>query len=99
MSGVLDEYGVAGRSVAEAGTLRSLGAKPLIVLTATVGNSQGWMGDQNKIAGLSTNSLHRVEPGATHDDFVSNPSHTVAVTRAIHDVVVSLRTGAPLTQP
>src|SRR3954463_9512765 len=59
MAGFLDEFGVANRSEAEAGTLRSLGAKPLIVLTATVGNSQGWMGDQNKIAGLSTNSLHR----------------------------------------
>jgi pimeloyl-ACP methyl ester carboxylesterase len=97
MSGFLDEFGVANRSMAEAGTLRTLGAKPLIVLTATVGNSKGWVGHQNKMAKLSTSSLHRVEPGATHDDLVSDPIHTVAVTRAIHDVVVSLRTGAPLS--
>ena len=57
------------------------------------------MADQNKTATLSTNSLHRVVPGATHAAFVEDPDHAAAVTRAIHDVVVSLRTGAPLTHP
>jgi pimeloyl-ACP methyl ester carboxylesterase len=99
MGGFLDEFGTANRSEAEAGALRTLDAKPLVVLTATVGNSPGWMGAQAAMAELSTNSLHRVEPGATHDDLVSDPVHTVAVTRAIHDVVVSLRTGAPLRHP
>jgi len=97
VAGVLDEYGVASRSAAEAGKLRSLDAKPLIVLTATRGNSEGWMADQNKMAELSTNSLHRLEPGATHAAFVDDPAHAAAVTRAIHDLVVSVRTGAPLT--
>jgi pimeloyl-ACP methyl ester carboxylesterase len=96
MGGFLDEFGTANRSEADAGTLRTLDAKPLIVLTATVDNSKGWMGVQDKMAELSTNSLHRVEPGATHDALVSDPVHTLAVTRAIHDVVASLRTGAPL---
>ena len=96
MSGVLDEYGVANRSVAEAGKLRSLDAKPLIVLTAERGNSNGWMADQNKMVTLSTNSLHHVVPGATHASFVENPDHAAAVTKAIHDVVVSVRTGEPL---
>jgi pimeloyl-ACP methyl ester carboxylesterase len=96
MGGFLDEFGVANRSEAEAGTLRTLDAKPLIVLTATLENSKGWMADQNKTVTLSTNSVHRVEPGATHAAFVDDPVHAAAVTRAIHDVVVSLRTGAPL---
>jgi pimeloyl-ACP methyl ester carboxylesterase len=99
MGGFLDEFGTANRSEAEAATLHTLDAKPLIVLTATVGNSKGWMALQDQIAQLSTNSLHRVEPGATHDDLVSDPVHTVAVVRAIHDVVVSLRTGAALSHP
>jgi pimeloyl-ACP methyl ester carboxylesterase len=99
MGGFLDEFGTANRSEAEAGTLRSLDAKPLIVLTATLGNSKGWIGLQNKIAALSTNSLHRVEPGATHDAFVDDPIHADAVTRAIHDVVLSIRAGAPLRHP
>lgn len=99
VGGVLDEYGVANRSAAEAGELRSFDAKPLIVLTATRENSDGWMADQNEMAELSTNSLHRLEPGANHAAFVDDPVHAAAVTRAIHDVVVSVRTGAPLTHP
>ena len=43
MSGVLEEYAVGSRSAAEAGRLRSLDAKPLIVLTAELENSKGWM--------------------------------------------------------
>jgi hypothetical protein len=58
--------------------------------------STGWMGLQNKMADLSTNSVHRVVPGATHASFVENPEHAAAITRAIHDVVMSVRSGAPL---
>ena len=90
------EFGAANRSEAEAGTLRTLDAKPLIVLTATVDNSKGWMTDQNEIPDLSTNSLHRLEPGASHASFVDDPVHAAAVTRAIHDVVASDRTRQPL---
>jgi len=99
MAGFLDEFLVANRSEAEAGRLRSLDAKPLIVLTAELENSQGWMADQNETVTLSTNSLHRVVSGATHASFVGDPDHAAAVTRAIHDVVVSVRTGEPLESP
>jgi pimeloyl-ACP methyl ester carboxylesterase len=99
MAGFLDEFGVANRSEAEAGRLRSLDAKPLIVLTAELENSTGWMADQNQTVTLSTNSLHRIVSGATHAAFVEDPEHAAAVTRAIHDVVLSVRTGEPLTGP
>jgi pimeloyl-ACP methyl ester carboxylesterase len=99
MGGFIDEFGVANRSEAEAGQLRSFGAKPLIVLTAERGNSEGWMAAQNETLTLSTNSLHRVVSGATHASFVDDPDHAAAVTRAIHDVVVSVRTGEPLQGP
>ena len=99
MSGFLDEFGVANRSEAEAGELRSLDAKPLIVLTAELENAKGWIAAQNEIATLSTNSLHRVVPGATHASLVENPDHAAAITKAIHDVVVSVQTGEPLNGP
>ena len=99
MGSFLDEFGVANRSEAEAGRLRSLGAKPLIVLTADRGSSRGWMAVQNDLATLSTNSLHRIEAGATHAAFVDDPHHAAAVTRAVHDVVLSVRTGQPLKAP
>ena len=85
--------------MAAAGRLRSLDAKPLIVLTAERGNAKGWMRTQNKMVTLSTNSLHRVVPGATHGSFVENPEHAAAITKAINDVVVSARTGEPLKGP
>jgi pimeloyl-ACP methyl ester carboxylesterase len=99
MSGVVDEYGVAARSAAEAGELRTFDARPLIVLTAELGNSKGWMADQNETVMLSTNSLHRVVSGATHASFVENPDHAAAITLAVHDVVASVRTGEPLKKP
>lgn len=99
MGGFLDEFGVANRSGAEAGRLRSLDAKPLMVLSADRGESKGWMAAQNQMATLSTNSLHRVESGATHAALVDDPDHAAAVTRAIHAVVVSVRTGEPLKGP
>jgi len=96
MGGFIDEFLIANKSEAEAGALRDFGDKPLVVLTASSGNSPGWMGDQNKSATLSTNSIHRVVPGATHGSFVDNPVHAATITQAIHDVVVAVRTGAPL---
>jgi pimeloyl-ACP methyl ester carboxylesterase len=98
MGGVLEEYLVAGRSTAAAAALRSLGAKPLVVLTATVGTRRGWVQAQNEMAELSTNSAHRFEAGASHVSFVDDPDHAASVVRAIHDVVASARTGAPLTR-
>jgi hypothetical protein len=53
MGGFLDEFGVANRSEAGAGSLRSLDAKPLIVLTTELENSKGWMADQNETGGQS----------------------------------------------
>jgi hypothetical protein len=57
------------------------------------------MAAQNETVTLSTNSLHRIESGATHDAFVGDPDHAAVVTRAVHDVVASVRTGEPLTGP
>jgi hypothetical protein len=51
------------------------------------------------MATLSTNSLHRVVPGATHQSLIDDPTHAAAVSQAIHDVLVSVRTGAPLASP
>ena len=97
MSGAIDEYGVASRSASQAGRLRSLDTKPLIVLTAQRGSRKGWMADQNKMLTLSTNSIHRVVPGATHASFVEDPDHADAVATAIQDVVTCVRSGEPLS--
>jgi hypothetical protein len=84
MGGFIDEFIVANRSEAEAGQLHSLRGKPLVVPTA-LGNDQGWMTDQNQSAALSTNNVHRVVPGQTHDSLVDNPKHAAAITSARQD--------------
>lgn len=99
MASFIDEYAVAHRSASEAGELVALDHKPLIVLTADRGNLEGWTTAQDKLATLSSNSLHRVVAGASHESLLENPDHAAAVSRAIHDVVASVRTAAPLASP
>lgn len=99
MASFVDEFAVASRSESEAGQLATLHGKPLIVLTADRGNAEGWAEAQDKLATLSTNSLHRVVAGATHQSLVGNPDDAAAVSRAIRKVVVAVRTGTPLAGP
>ena len=98
MASFIDEFGVANRSESEAGELRSLDGKPLVVLTADRGNAEGWTAAQDELAALSTNSVHRVVAGATHQSLVGDPHDAAAVTEAVHDVVVAVRSGAPLAR-
>ena len=93
---VIDEYAAGSRSTSEAGELTDLGEKPLVVLTAGSGSAEGWMADQDQMATLSTNSVHRVVAGATHTSLIEDQDDAVSVSRAVHDVVVSVRTSAPL---
>jgi hypothetical protein len=96
MGSFLDEFAVANRSESEAGRLIDLDGRPLFVLTAHRGNLEGWTASQDKLARLSTNSLHRVVPGATHASLVENPDHAAAVSEAIHEDLVAVRTAEPL---
>ena len=96
MAAFIDEYAVAGRSASEAGALTTLGAKPLIVLTADQGNAPGWTDHQDAMATLSTNSRHEVVPGSTHQSLTDNAAHAAVVSDAIVDVVEAIRTGLPL---
>jgi pimeloyl-ACP methyl ester carboxylesterase len=87
----IDEYLQAAASAEQAAALRDLADKPLIVLTAGHGHDAAWSADQNRLARLSTNSLHRIIAGATHEDLVGNEEDAAATTQAILDVVASVR--------
>ena len=92
----IDEYLHAGASAKEAAALTTFNDKPLFVLTAGVGSSPGWMPKQDKLAALSTNSAHHVVEGAAHVDLLIDERAAAATSRAILDVVASVRTGEPL---
>jgi hypothetical protein len=92
----VEEYLRASASTQEAASLRDFGDKPLVVLTASVGHDAAWMTAQDKTATLSTNSVHRVIAGATHEALVAEQKYAGVTTRAILDVVNSVRHNRPL---
>ena len=87
----IDEYVQAAASTEQAAALRDFADKPLIVLTAGSGHDAAWSAAQNRMATLSTNSVHRTIAGATHEDLIANQEDAAATTQAILDVVASVR--------
>ena len=91
----VEEYGVANTSMQQASALTSLNGKPLIVLTADEGADDQWQSKQDRMATLSTNSLHR-HANATHASLLDDEADAAVASKAIHDVVVAVRTSRPL---
>lgn len=93
----IDEYAQASTSMQEAAALHDFGHKPLVVLTAGLGNDATWSTAQDRLAKLSSNAVHRVVDGATHEALVADRRYAATTTQAILDVVTSIRTTRPLT--
>jgi pimeloyl-ACP methyl ester carboxylesterase len=92
----IDEYLQAAASTEQAAALGDFADKPLIVLTAGSGHDAAWSAAQNRMATLSTNSVHRIIDGATHEDLVTDEEDAAATTQAILDVVASVRSQGAL---
>jgi hypothetical protein len=78
------------------GSPGSLGNKPLAVVTAPKQAEPGWLKKQDKLATLSSNSIHRVVKGATHTSLLYDRSDSQATSAAIVDVVGAVRNDRPL---
>ena len=91
-----DELRQGGNAVRQAAAPIRLEGKPLIVLTAGRGNDATWGAKQAKLATLSTNSLHRVVPDATHGSLVMDPTDAAITATAIRDVVDAVRNSTRL---
>jgi pimeloyl-ACP methyl ester carboxylesterase len=87
----IDEYLQANASSEQAAALGDFAAKPLIVLTAGSGHDAAWSAAQNRMATLSTNSVHRIIAGAAHEDLITDEEDAAATTQAILDVVAAVR--------
>ena len=94
----IDEYVQANASTEQAAALRDFADKPLIVLTAGSGHDAAWAAAQNRMATLSTNSVHRIIDGATHEDVITDEEDAAATTQAILDVVASVRSKGALVR-
>src|SRR2546428_1619115 len=91
-----DEFAELQAALKQAQALKTLGDKPLIVVTAAKEAQDGWLPLQDEMAALSTNSIHRVLPNTTHASLIEDKSDAAMAIQAIHDVVEAVRTGTPL---
>jgi pimeloyl-ACP methyl ester carboxylesterase len=94
------EHAALPASFRQARALGTLGATPLVVLTAqaTVDRTAGWGAAQSRLAGLSTNARHVVAP-LDHGALLADPAGAALSVRGVTDVVTAARTGSPLTLP
>lgn len=97
-SGWIDEFVQANASGAEAAMLTDFGGKPLVVLTAGAETDPTHDAAQTKLATLSTDSSHRVVEGASHAGLIMDEQYAKATTRAVLDIVDSVRSAAPLAR-
>ena len=93
----IDEY-VQPSAAGQAAALTDFAGKPLVVLTAGSGHDAAETAAQNHLATLSTDSVHRVVAGATHASLIAEQRDAAATTRAVLDVVSSVRSGEPLAR-
>jgi pimeloyl-ACP methyl ester carboxylesterase len=81
--------------------VKSLGDMPLVVLSATLPADEtrrAWNEFSAELAGLSSNSSHRLVDGATHMSLTLKQEHAQQTSAAILQVVEAARTGQPLVQ-
>jgi pimeloyl-ACP methyl ester carboxylesterase len=92
-----DEVSVVPEVFSQAQALTTLGDRPLAVLTASESSAatEGWVGAQDALAALSTDSLHRTVD-SSHTGLLEDVRPAAASVRAITGVVASVRTGTPL---
>jgi pimeloyl-ACP methyl ester carboxylesterase len=81
-----------------AAKLRTLGDRPLGVITAGRGYDSAWLGEQADLATLSRNALHRQIAGATHASLIDDQGDAAQSSRAIRQVVIAVRTSRPLRE-
>jgi pimeloyl-ACP methyl ester carboxylesterase len=90
-----DELAEMSTALEQAGELKSLGDRPLAVVTAPEEAQDGWRALQDELATLSTDSVHRVVPGATHASLITDQGDAAESSDAIRDVVESVRAARP----
>jgi hypothetical protein len=89
------EFRAIPQTTAQSRSLRSLGDKPLAVVSADI-QSPGWLKLQDELATLSSNSMHRVVKEATHTSLVYDRSDARMTSAAIVEVAAAVRNDRPL---
>ena len=91
-----DELVALPQALIDSQALTSIGDKPLIVLTALKDAMTGWLPLQQEMTGLSTNSVQRLLPDATHASLTEDETGAGFSVEAVLDVVAAVRSGGLL---
>jgi len=91
-----DEFAAAPRAMEQAGSLVTLGNRPVMVVTALKDAMEGWVALQADLPKLSTNSSHWSLPTATHGSLTGSKTEAAFSSQAIREVVAAVRTSKPL---
>ena len=94
-----DEISMVPRVFEQAQDLTTLGSRPLAVVTASENlGDEGWPAAQDRLAALSTDSLHTVAE-SSHAGVVDDSDGAAESVRAITAVVHAVSTGSALATP
>src|SRR5215218_3039569 len=93
----VEEFRATPETSAQVRATGSLGDKPLAVLSAGE-QSSGWLEMQGELASLSSNSIHHVVEGATHESLLYDKGDSQVTSAASEQVVETARADRPLTR-
>jgi pimeloyl-ACP methyl ester carboxylesterase len=93
-----DEFAAAPQAMEQAGTLVTLGDRPLMVVTALKDALEGWAALQDDLPKLSTNSSHWSLATVTHGSLTGSKTEAAFSSQAIREVVTAVRTSKPLAR-
>jgi pimeloyl-ACP methyl ester carboxylesterase len=91
-----DEWAAAPLAMQQAGSLVTLGDRPLMVVTALQDAQDGWAALQDEVPRLSSNSSHWSLATATHSSLTEHQAEAALASQAIREVVTAVRTSKPL---
>jgi hypothetical protein len=91
------EFRATPQTATQTRSLKSLGNKPLAVVTAGT-EPPSWLKLQDDLVTLSSDSTHRVVEGATHTSLLYERSDAQATSAAIVEVVAAVRNDRPLAR-
>jgi pimeloyl-ACP methyl ester carboxylesterase len=92
-----EEFRATPETATQVRSTQSLGDKPLAVISAGV-QPPGWLEMQEELASLSSDSIHRVVDGATHESLLYERRDAQVNSASIYKVVEAVRTDQPLTR-
>jgi len=93
-----DEFAAAPLAMQQAGSLVTVGNRPLMVVTALKDALEGWAALQDEVPKLSGNNSHWSLATTSHASLIEDKADAALASQAIREVVSAVRTSKPLAR-